>query len=205
MFKRLIILIAGLLFFNSLQAQFVEDDYVRENDTLKSIKPDQPAKPSKPKTQSEPSDVWDKLFYGGDFSFQFGDLASFSISGALGYKFTPELRFGFDLTYQYARNNRFTPPYILKVVGGRIFSEYLLSPELFLHAEYEILNFKVTQDDRILLDRIFTAPLVGAGYNYPISNFISIQAIILYNLDWDENVSIYQSPLVTRINFRYNF
>ena len=203
MAKKIGFLILYVFFSKILYAQFIEDDYVKK-DTTKTIA-QKLTQENKDLKDNSPGSKWDDFFYGGNIYFQFGTLASFSISGTLGYKFTPELRLGFDFTYQYANNSRFSPPRVLDIIGVRIFGEYVLNPTIFPHIEYEILDLKIRQDNRLLVSRIFTAFLAGAAYNLPINDFFSFQFMVLYNFNWDENQSIYSSPFVTRINVRYNF
>lgn len=149
----------------------------------------------------------DRFFSGGDFGLLFGDVTLIEISPLLGYKFTDQLWGGVGGTYQYYKNSNYIPSFKSSVYGGRLFSRYYIGliDNLFLHGEYEVLNYDAIFVDpfgyyyqnRITAHNI----LVGGGYSQPISDRSSIDLMILYNIN-ENSQSLYSNPVV-RVGFNF--
>ncbi|MCS6823676.1 MAG: hypothetical protein NZ529_05220 [Cytophagaceae bacterium] len=80
--------------------------------------------------------------------------------------------------------------------GGRIFNQVDIVQGAFAHAEFQILNteYVYVYPDGNVKTRVWVKSLpVGAGYQYPISDRASFQAIVLYDLLQDKR-SVYNKP-----------
>jgi len=149
----------------------------------------------------------DRFFTGGDFGLLFGDITLIEISPLLGYKFTDQFWAGVGGTYQYYKNSNYAPAFKSSVYGGRLFSRYYVGVinNLFLHAEYEVLNYDAIFVDPFgyfYQDRITAHNfLVGGGYSQPIAERSSIDLMILYNLN-ESSQSLYSNPII-RVGFNF--
>ncbi len=164
-----------------------------------------------------------KFMVGGGLGFSLGGVNMVDISPMLGYAFTKNFITGFGLTYKYynikdyyvVQTNNAFEYYDLKgnILGGSIFSRFIFardllaeSNSLFLHSEYEILNYSF--DDYYLeqgtvqkerTQKIYGSLLGGPGINFHITPQSFISIAFLYNFS-----SVEQSPYnewVPKINF----
>ncbi|MBK8341129.1 MAG: hypothetical protein IPK99_14545 [Flavobacteriales bacterium] len=64
-------------------------------------------------------------------------MTNIAIEPMVGYKITKngKLSAGIGISYQYFRDNRYTPAFETSVYGGRIFTRYRIIEQLFAHAE----------------------------------------------------------------------
>ena len=145
----------------------------------------------------------ERLVWGGNLGFQFGDVTLIDISPIVGYKFTDKMIGGLGITYQYFQDKRSPQTFSTSIYGGRIFGRYYMLEDLFAHVEYEILNYDgrfvdpyhYFNDSRITAHNFY----IGAGYVLPISDNAGLNMMILYNLN--ENAeSLYPNP-VYRVGF----
>lgn len=107
-----------------------------------------------------------QIAYGGNISAFFGNITFFEIGPMLGYKLNKIFIPGIALNYRYYRESfPPAPPYSTSLYGGSIFLRAYVKNPIFLHAEYEWLNFAYND---ILLGpqtrRWSASPLVGGGY-----------------------------------------
>ncbi len=152
----------------------------------------------------------DRIFFGGDFSLQFGTITFIELSPIVGYRVTPRLAPGFGIIYQYYRDKTFRDVvFKTHIYGGRVFTRYLLVKDfnnvipLGLHAgiigytEYEFLNLdrqfsnSLIKEGRFWLHSFY----VGGGLELPVSRRARMNFIVLYNLN-DTGESPYSNPLV---------
>ncbi len=149
-----------------------------------------------------------RLTYGGNFGATFGSVTYVDISPLIGYRVTDRLISGVGVTYIYYRQrfqtvsgNTFT--YQTNLYGGRIFSQYSIFPNIFVHGEIEALNFDYYdflsgENTRAW----FTTPIVGAGLTQPMAGTGSFRIMALYAFNTDNPKSpYYQQPLIFRVGF----
>lgn len=152
----------------------------------------------------------DRIYIGGNLGAQFGTITSVDLSPLVGIRIYKGLTGGVGFTYQFYSDKRFDPTFKTSMYGGRGFLRcYLpiLNEGLFLHAEYELLNF-----ERIVIDSYsgrvmdqyrdwMPSYLVGAGYRQNIGGKAFIDIAILWNLN-DKPDSPYRNPIIRAgINF----
>ena len=202
--KLLLILISLFVYLASAMAQ----------DTIPSLS----AKPR------DPDNFWRRVAVGGNLGFQFGSVTGITISPELRLRTVDQLFVGFRFIYQYYNyKNYFWDDdkkeyvgYESNVYGGGIYLRYCLSSlfnnflgNLFAHVEYEYLcytrpytssmgghiydpywNPYIPGTQVVEVNSIF----VGGGYRQPISNRVSMDLLILYNLN-DSYNSPYTNPI----------
>lgn len=143
----------------------------------------------------------ERMYYGGNFSLQFGAVTFIDISPLAGAMITERYSAGVGATYQYI-NFRFHGTGGRSVYGGRVFNRYNITQNFFGHAELETLNaeyFNVRQDrfERAWIPGAF----VGGGYFSPAGARGGFNIMILYNLMYDNLRSPYDQPYVIRVGF----
>lgn len=143
----------------------------------------------------------DRLYYGGNFGMQFGTVTLIDISPLVGVMITPKLSSGVGITYQYFNDRRFiggqTSSY-----GGRLFTRYNVLPNIFLHAEYESINFDNYNLISDRFERIWSNALfLGGGYFAPFGPRGGANFTFLYNVLHDNLRSPYGEPYVIRVGF----
>ena len=177
-------LLLTLLYSGKLSAQFEDENY---DSTA-------PATPSAPKKKG---DFKDKVFVGGGLGAQFGDITSVELSPIVGYKVTERFHAGLGITYRYFEDTRVN--YSTNIWGGSVFGRFLITENIFAHAEYEALNGQWEFDrEPYIINSVF----IGGGFMQRFGN--SFAAImLLYNIN-DSAFNPYTNPII-RINFGVGF
>ena len=144
----------------------------------------------------------ERMYFGGNFSLQFGSLTFIDISPLAGVMLTDKFSTGLGGTYQYLRFSRSSS----NVYGGRVFGRYNITRNIFAHTEIESLNTAyvvpgLTPDqDRMARDWV-QGVFVGGGYFTPFGNRGGANITLLYNLTYDNRRSPYNEPYVIRVGF----
>lgn len=142
----------------------------------------------------------ERIFFGGNFGLQFGNVTFIDISPLIGYKLTDKLSAGAGITYMYYRQRISGWEYSTSIYGGRLFGRYFILDNIFAHAEYEILNLDAFDQVNKRVD--VTNILIGGGYRQQIGGkaFASITA--LWNIN-ETAYSPYNNPIIRMgIGFR---
>ncbi|WP_332912442.1 hypothetical protein [Algoriphagus boritolerans] len=112
----------------------------------------------------------DRLYYGGNFGFEFGVLTLIDVSPLVGVMITPKLSGGLGGTFQYYDDNRFQGGQGTSY-GGRVFGRYNILPNIFTHIEYESINWNAYNYFLEDFRRTWTNALfVGVGYFAPFGS-----------------------------------
>ena len=152
-------------------------------------------------------------------------LSQFNISGApaVGFRLNNKFAVGPGISYAY---NSFalqdgyatnTPKGTLTAEGSnslstsslgiKLFAQYIVYKEFFLHAEYEVTNAQLVGDDGsgylVKVNRKVTSPLAGVGYRSYFSDNVAIDILGLYNFQ-SSIYSLYPG-LNLRFSFLFNF
>ncbi|MFZ4523896.1 MAG: hypothetical protein ACOYNC_19500 [Bacteroidales bacterium] len=180
--------------------------------------------PSLSAKPSKPDNFWHRVTVGGNLGLQFGSVTGISVAPEADLKTIDQLHVGLRFIYQYYNyKNYFWDNvkqgyigYETNVYGGGIYLRYYLSSlfdsflgNLFAHAEYEYLYYSrpyknamgghifdpygnpfVPGKEVVEINSIF----VGGGYRQPISNRVSMDFLILFNLN-ESNNSPYSNPI----------
>lgn len=140
----------------------------------------------------------DKIFVGGNFGAQFGDITSIEISPLVGYRITEKFSSGIGGTYIYykVKARQGIPSYSTNIYGGRIFSQYRVIENALAYTEIEVLNLEVQDPISYELSRKNVPSwLVGGAYIQPIGGRASLNLYMLWDVIEDEN-SPYQNPII---------
>jgi hypothetical protein len=143
----------------------------------------------------------DRLYYGGNFGMQFGTVTLIDFSPLVGVMITPKFSSGVGITYQYFNDRRYIGGQSSSY-GGRLFSRYNVLPNIFLHAEYESINFDNYNLISDRFERIWSNALfLGGGYFAPFGPRGGANFTFLYNVLHDNLRSPYGEPYVIRVGF----
>lgn len=178
-----------LILLSFLALQDARAQYVR--DSSKAAVPE--------KTEPVPeADFRQKLVPGGNFGLSLGNPWFVDLSPNLGYQVNDRLVSGAGLSYVAYGTRIGNVRFRWERYGGMLFSRYRLFDSFFANAEMEMLNV----EDEFLLKRVWIVnPLVGASYIMPFGKRGGLQASLLYNLNYNENLSPFPSPLIWRLGF----
>lgn len=191
--------VISLLFFlfatNSINAQYVEKEKRMQTptDTIPVVKQNQ-----QPKSNFD----WSKLAPGGNFALSFGNPTNILIAPAVGYRVTDKFIPGVGITYMYSRVNYGNTIYQSHTYGGRAYLQYMLISNIFVYGEYQALNGQIFNNTTEVLERKWIySPFVGAGLRVPVGSRSGITIMALYNLNYSQATSIYNSPWSFRVGF----
>lgn len=154
----------------------------------------------------ESSSFFDRVYFGGNFGAQFGTFTHIEASPIVGYMINPKLSAGVGVIYQYFRDKGSIQvgDYETNIYGGKLFSRYNLTNQLFAYTEYENINLDVINNTSrgFELGRAWVpAYFIGGGYFQPLGNRAGVMVMALYNVLYNPNRSPYNSPFVLRIGF----
>lgn len=144
----------------------------------------------------------DKLVLGGDFRFNGGNgYLSAGLAPTVGYKFFNNFFAGVKIGYSYDRY-RVDPNSLpmgaetnlltYNTFSGGVWARYLLWESIYVHTEYEYNifdNYFINDNTGLLEKKRIEAPsaLLGLGFRQPISDRVSFNATILYDVLNDPN------------------
>ena len=151
-----------------------------------------------------------RVYFGGNFSLQFGSLTYIDVSPLAGYMITRNFSAGLGVTYRYLRykDNYYNINYSSNIYGGRLFLRHNISLfhlPLFLYSEYEDLSVAVpvnNSPDRLSREWI-PSLFAGGGLFQPIGQRAGFTIMFLYNLIYDVQRTsyLYPQPYVIRVGF----
>jgi hypothetical protein len=143
-----------------------------------------------------------RLFIGGGLGFGISSYAtSLMVAPMVGYRLSPSFDVGTRVNYTYYRYNDAPLKYSTNNVGVGVFGRYYLFffQDLFLHAEYEALNYEqvyitntyeVDHKERTWVSSMF----VGGGYRQWVGKSAFVGITVLWNL-LDNIDSPYNNPI----------
>ncbi|MBF9220463.1 hypothetical protein [Hymenobacter ruricola] len=154
--------------------------------------------------------------FGLGFS-SYNQLSQFNVSAApaLGFRLTSKFAAGPGISYAYSS---YSVPdgYAITAAGAssistssigvKVFAQYIVYREFFLHAEYEVTNAQLLSDDGFgylsKVNKTVSTPLAGIGYRSPIGEKAAFDIVGLYNFD-NTIYSLYPG-LVVRFSLLFN-
>ena len=148
---------------------------------------------------NQKDDLFERLFFGGNFGFQFGRNTFIDVSPLIGYKVTDKLSAGFGFIYNYYSNSYDGNRFNTNIYGGKVFGSYFIVENAFIHSELEAISLEskffdvgkqFQNQDRFWVESV----LVGGGYKFLLGNNSGINAMILFNLNESIN-SPYRNPI----------
>lgn len=153
---------------------------------------------TKPKEQKVP--LRDRLSFGGNFGLQLGNPTLIDLSPTVGYRVTEKFMPGLGVTYIYYGFNSGGQRYSTNVYGGTAFARYNILQQLFLHTEFEMLNYQAFDENG---RQWVPAWLAGGGYAQPLGASSSVNIMVLWNLlERADRPSLYNNPIIrVGVNF----
>lgn len=156
---------------------------------------------------SDSTSFKDRLYFGGNFSFNLGTRFTFiDVSPLAGYMINDDFSVGVGTTYLYLSReflslpsgNRFTIKN--SVYGGRTFLRHSIFDSFFAHAEFESLNTEIPTFDGAGGTTREWVPglLIGGGTFQPVFGRGGVNVTVLLNLLHDDFRSPYNSAIVFR-------
>ena len=148
---------------------------------------------------------WDRIYVGGGGGFSAGsNYTSINVSPTVGYMFTNRFSSGVGVIYQYINYKNAD----LKThnYGGNVFSRFNVTPQFFVHGEYEALNYETYSIiGGEIKTRRDTSPalFLGGGYFQPLGARGGVSFTLLYNVIYDTDNSPYPRPYVLRVGFSF--
>ena len=176
-----------------------------------------PGREQERKAAQQHAEQYTKLFiysgFGLGYSSYYGlSNFNFSLSPALGYRINDRLAIGPGISYAYnyygeSNGNGTSSSVSTNSFGAKIFGQFRVIDQFFIHAEYESTRAQFLafdQSNRYVgtVTRTVQTPLAGVGYRSQISNRAAADIVLLYNFQDNYN-SIYPNPVI-RFNFLFN-
>lgn len=149
----------------------------------------------------------DRLYFGGNFSFNMGTRVSFvDVSPLAGYMVNENFSLGLGATYLYlSREFTLLPsgiPYRVQssVYGGRAFLRHNIFNGFFAQTSFESLNveFPASDFNQSTVRDWVPGLFVGGGFFQNVFGRGGFNLTVLYNLLHDKIKSPYRSALVIR-------
>lgn len=141
-------------------------------------------KPAK-KNSSKPS--LKKVFLGGSLGLSFGTYTSVRLYPMIGYKVTPKFSIGTKFMYEYAKNSAYSNNNTYNNYGLSVFSRYRIIPQVYVHAEYNYMNYEGysfnNENYRYAVPYLF----LGGGFVQKTGRNSHIYAEILFDVLNDSN------------------
>ena len=149
----------------------------------------------------------DRIFVGGGIGGGFGSTMDyFSISPIIGYKLTEKLVPGVSLMYRYTNNKFYQPNVSTSDYGVSPYLRYMLGNGIFLHTEYEYLNYEYLISPTESVRKTNGSFLAGGGFFQPFGRRAGFYASILYNFSYSNNGYYpYSSPVIYRMGITAGF
>lgn len=145
----------------------------------------------------------ERIVFGGGLGLGFSNIQDYvMVSPTVGYMVTRKLIAGTGLTYRYTNYKYFSPSVALNDYGVSPFLRYFIYRNIFLHAEYEYLNYEFVIAQGESMRKGFNSVMGGGGFIQPIGGKVSFYLLALYNFSYVNPVpgeySPYPSPLIIR-------
>lgn len=154
---------------------------------------------------SDKPSIRERIFTGGGFGASFSSYYSYvSVSPLIGYKITNRLAGGVQVTYRYTNYKNYRPAINTNDFGVSPFVRFSVYGPLFLHAEYEYLNYEFPVSSKETVRMSFNSVMAGGGLFQPIGRRAGFYLLALYNFSYQAN-SPYDSPLVLRAGITAGF
>jgi len=112
---------------------------------------------------------------GGTMGISYDDGYVIEFAPTAGYKYYKIFESGASPFFSYAEK------YNKYAFGGRIYSQVTIYKETFAHAEFEVANVEVIQNNLKTREWQLALP-IGGGYRYKISDGVYAYGMILYNV-----------------------
>ncbi len=186
-----------LFVFVSHRASFAQQD------TTDYVKKKDGAEKKKEEEKRVPTTFEDRLFFGGNFGLSFGTFTFVEVSPLLGYRVTDKFNVGVGAIYNLFRDNRYSGNSI-SIYGPRVLARYFIFDQLYALGEYQMLFRDYYDGFRTIKIQVPALPL-GLGYRQFVGDRAAFDLQLMYDLMYDPNYSVNNSPIMIRTGFNFNF
>lgn len=151
-----------------------------------------------------------RVFTGGGLGMAFSSYQDYiSISPLIGYMISPKLAAGVQFQYRYSKYKAYTPKISTNDYGISPFVRYNVFSPIFLHAEYEYLNYEYPnyQNTSETFREGYNSFMAGGGFFQPVGRRAGFYVLALYNFNYSaSNTNTpYDSPLIIRAGITAGF
>jgi hypothetical protein len=175
--------------------------------------PPPPSPPPQPPPQAQaeappaPAPAASKWFFGGGIGASFGDVDYIEIAPLIGYRLHPRVSTGLGVFWRDRSDDRYSPSVDTTDYGGSLFAQALVTRPIFVHAEYEYVDYEYPTVDGGTARDSTSSFFLGAGVYQPLGGRAGLYASALYNLSYDADdlSSPYDSPWVYRVGVSVGF
>jgi hypothetical protein len=137
-------------------------------------------KEKKQKKQKQP--IGQRIYFGGNVGLTFGSYTRVALYPYVAYKFTPKFSGGVKVLYEYVKDNRYVSAYESSNYGGSFFTRYRVFPQLYLHAEYEMVNYQLYDFNGEKVREWVPFLYLGGGYSQNIGGNAWLNVQVLFDV-----------------------
>lgn len=141
---------------------------------------EKPERIQKEKKQKKP--IGENLYFGGNLGLTFGSYTRVALYPLVGYKITPKFSGGVKVLYEYIKDNRYASSYEYSNYGGSLFTRYRLFSQLYLHAEYAMINYQLWNFNGEQYRDWVPFLYLGGGYSQQIGGGAWLNMQILFDV-----------------------
>ena len=213
-YKKGFVLLLFLTISVSAFAQYVPKEKRKKTDEDTTKEKPKKTVENNNRDNDDEDEIGRRWLTGGNFWLQFGNPTFIDISPTLGYRLTRNLIGGVGVGYLYSRfqlNNRLGRTLDLQnqIYSGRLYLQYIINTEqifgegnrLFLYSEYELLRSDYyDRTNEIQRIAFVQRPQIGAGLQQRLGR-VYVNLMVLYNLNYLEDITPYPTPVTVRIGF----
>ncbi|RLD23884.1 MAG: hypothetical protein DRI71_04175 [Bacteroidetes bacterium] len=139
----------------------------------------------------------DRIYFGGGMGLSGGSgYTMISLSPIVGYMISNRLSGGVGITYQYYKSGDFSD----NRYGGQLFMRMNVIKQIFAYGSYEFINYSTGFTLDGPRETVARLPL-GIGMSQPLGNRSSINFLAAYDVLWDDQLRVYNSPWVFSVFF----
>jgi hypothetical protein len=138
-----------------------------------------------PPTSAPRRKLRDRLYYGGSVIVSFGDVTRIGIYPMIAYKLTPKLSAGVEAGYEWLKYDNFDET--ANNYGGSVFGRYRIVPQLYAHAEYQMVNYEIFTSPTTSEREWIPFLLVGGGFAKLIGSNTWAYVEVLFDVLQDDH------------------
>lgn len=146
---------------------------------------------------------WKRLVLGGNFNITKTNPVTLDLSPVVGYRINKLFEAGISASYRVRfKASASTITRDDAVYGQGIWVNHLFYKNYFGYVEGERMSTVTIKDD--ITKRTWKEGLlVGVGRKFKVAKWMEMQALVLFNLLYDNQDELYAAPIVFRTGFRF--
>ena len=182
------VIMAMSVSFGQDTTQVIQDTTQVSQDTTQVSQSTAPiaTEPVKKEKKKAPSNQ-KRVYFGGNIGLSFGSYTRIGLYPLIGFKLTPKFSVGVQIKYEYIKDSRYTEGRETSNYGGSVFTRYRIIPRLYVHAEYEMMNYGLYNATGDLNRDWVTFLYLGGGFSQPIGGNAWLNAQVLFDVLQNEN------------------